>query len=214
MKVKKAFKLLLITISMMSFSALFAVGSNTSESKELNVLRENTKINETENVRDVAQQRVKISGRVVDKDGFYMPGVTVAIKERPSVGTVTDPEGKYSIECAANETLVFSFIGYVSKEEKAGGANNVTIVLEEDTIALDELQVVAFGVQKKESVISSISAVRPEELRVPSSNITTAFAGRMSGVIAYQRSGEPGLDNAEFFIRGITTFSAGGKKIH
>ena len=212
MKVKKAFKLLLITISMMSFSALFAVGSNTSESKELNVLRENTKINETENVRDVAQQRVKISGRVVDKDGFYMPGVTVAIKERPSVGTVTDPEGKYSIECAANETLVFSFIGYVSKEEKAGGANNVTIVLEEDTIALDELQVVAFGVQKKESVISSISAVRPEELRVPSSNITTAFAGRMSGVIAYQRSGEPGLDNAEFFIRGITTFSAGGKK--
>ncbi|WP_323403260.1 TonB-dependent receptor [Proteiniphilum sp.] len=213
MKVKKTFNLLFIIIFMMIFSMLFAVGSNASESKELNILKENTKINETVIVRDVAQQqRVKISGRVVDQDGFSIPGATIAIKERPGVGTITDIEGKYSIECGANETLVYSFIGYTSKEEKAIEANNVTIVLEEDTIALDEVQVVAFGTQKKESVISSISAVRPEELRVPSSNITTAFAGRMSGVIAYQRSGEPGLDNAEFFIRGITTFSAGGKK--
>lgn len=88
----------------------------------------------------------------------------------------------------------------------------MTVTLEEDTIALDEVQIVAFGVQKKESIVSSISTVTPGELRVPSSNITTAFAGRMGGVIAYQRSGEPGLDDADFFIRGITTFATGGKQ--
>lgn len=211
MKGKRTFNLLIIVLIMMIFSTLFAVGS-TSKSEKSNVFKENIIINETEIVRDVAQQRVKVSGRVVDKDGFSLPGVSIVIKERRGVGTITDVEGKYSIECASNETLVYSFIGYTSKEEKATEVNNVAIVLEEDAIALDEVQVVAFGTQKKESVISSISAVKPDELRVPSSNITTAFAGRMSGVIAYQRSGEPGLDNAEFFIRGITTFSAGGKK--
>ena len=66
--------------------------------------------------------------------------------------------------------------------------------------------VVAFGTQKKESMISSIETIKPAELKVPSSNLTTALAGRMSGVIAYQRSGEPGKDNADFFIRGVTTF--------
>ena len=71
---------------------------------------------------------------------------------------------------------------------------------------LDEVTVVAFAKQKKESVISSVATVKPSELKVPSSNLTTALAGRMSGVIAYQTSGEPGKDDASFFIRGVTTF--------
>lgn len=104
--------------------------------------------------------------------------------------------------------LVFSYVGFITQELVAGNVDKMAIVLEEDIQALDELQVVAFGKQKKESVISSITTISPKELRVPSSNVTTAFAGRMAGIIAYQRSGEPGLDNAEFFIRGITTFSA------
>lgn len=79
-------------------------------------------------------------------------------------------------------------------------------MLEEDSKALDEVVVVAFGTQRKESMISSIETIKPAELKVPSSNLTTALAGRMSGVIAYQRSGEPGKDNADFFIRGVTTF--------
>ncbi|MFA7492522.1 MAG: TonB-dependent receptor [Proteiniphilum sp.] len=211
MKVKKRFNLSFIIIFMMIFSVLFANKSNASESKEWNVSGKNRSIS-TEMVRDVTQQRVKISGLVVDQDGFSMPGVTVAIKERAGIGTITDTEGKYSIECSPNETLVYSFIGYTTKEERASRANNVAIVMEEDVIALEEVVVSAFGTQKKESMISSISAVKPSDLRVPASNLTSAFAGRMSGVIAYQRSGEPGLDNAEFFIRGITSFSAYGKK--
>ena len=162
--------------------------------------------------RNSSKQEIVISGRVVDEDGFPMPGVQVAVKERKGVGVVTDIDGKYSIKCSSDEILVFSFIGYLSLEEKANEANNVTITLQQDTIALEEVQVVAFGKQKKESVVSSITTINPKELKVASSNMTTALAGKLAGVIAYQRSGEPGLDNAEFFIRGITSFSAAGKK--
>ena len=77
---------------------------------------------------------------------------------------------------------------------------------------LDEVTVVAFAKQKKESVVSAITTVKPAELKIPSSNLTTAFAGRVAGLISYQTSGEPGKDNANFFIRGITTFGAEAKK--
>jgi TonB-linked SusC/RagA family outer membrane protein len=128
------------------------------------------------------------------------------------IAVVTDANGKYMIDCASDGTLVFSFIGYRTMERIAGDVNKVTITMEEETTEMEEVVVVAFGKQKKESVVSSITTVNPKELKIPSSNMTTAFAGRLAGVIAYQRSGEPGLDNAEFFIRGITTFSTGGKK--
>lgn len=199
-------------IMMMIACPFFVIESIAVESKGANGFDEKATVNETESVRDVAQQKVQITGRVVDQDGFPLPGVAIAVKERKGVGVITDAEGKYSIECSPKETLVFSYIGFISVEQIAGEINNVTITLQEDIQTLDEVTVVAFGTQKKESVLSSISTVRPTELRVPSSNITTAFAGRMAGVIAYQRSGEPGLDNAEFFIRGITTFSASGKR--
>ena len=73
-------------------------------------------------------------------------------------------------------------------------------------VTIDDVTVVAFGKQKKESVIGAITTVQPADLKISSSNLTTALAGRISGVISYQRSGEPGKDNAEFFIRGVTTF--------
>ncbi len=158
------------------------------------------------------QQKVKISGRVVDKDGFPMPGVVVVTKSNKNIGVSTDTEGRYTIDCDPSEILVFSMLGFKQAELVAKDINGVAITLEEDTVAMDEVVVVAFGKQKKESVVSSITTINPSELVVPSSNLTTAFAGRLAGVIAYQRSGEPGLDNAEFFIRGVTTFSTGGKK--
>ena len=136
-----------------------------------------------------SRQTIKVTGRVMDDNGFPIIGGTVVIKERVGVGVSTDADGRYTIECFPNETLVYSYLGYISREEKASEANNITVILEEDVVSLDEVTIVAFGQQKKESVISSISTVRPEELRVPASNLTTAFAGRMSGVIAYQRSG-------------------------
>src|SRR3546814_12691250 len=71
---------------------------------------------------------------------------------------------------------------------------------------LEDVVVVAFGTQKKQDVIGAVTTINPTELKVPSSNLTTALAGRLAGIIAYQRSGEPGMDNADFFIRGVTTF--------
>lgn len=163
-------------------------------------------------VEKVVPEKVTISGRVVDQDGFPLPGVAVTVKGKKGVGVVTDTEGSYTITCDTEDILEFSCLGFLPYERKAYELDRVTVTMKEDAVALESVQVVAFGKQKKESVISSISSVTPQELRVPSSNITTAFAGRMAGVIAYQRSGEPGLDNAEFFIRGITTFSSAGKK--
>lgn len=203
----------------MSFIVLFLLLPNfvsavNAELDDNNILlKENKVINKKEVVSvNGIQQTVKIGGRVVDQDGFPLPGVAVTVKGKPGVGTATDSDGSYTLNCDRDDVLVYSYIGFTPYERKASEVDRVTITLKEDTVALDEVQVVAFGKQKKESVVSSISTITPTELRVPSSNLTTAFAGRMAGVISYQRSGEPGLDNAEFFIRGITSFSAAGKK--
>ena len=155
---------------------------------------------ENEKNNSPGQQKKQITGRVVDKDGFPLPGVSITVKGKKGIGTVTDVDGLYKITCDSEEVLVFTYVGHTPHEEKAETLDRVTITLKDDTVALEEVQVVAFGKQKKESVVSSISAVTPKELRVPSSNLTAAFAGRMAGIIAYQRSGEPGL---------ITSFSSG-----
>jgi TonB-linked SusC/RagA family outer membrane protein len=160
---------------------------------------------------NIEQPKGSISGRVVDKDGFPIVGATVTVKNVAGKGVITDAEGKYTINVKPTDILAFTFIGYKGQEKVAIEADKTAVVLQEDMQQMDEVVVVAFGKQKKESVVSSITTITPADLKVPSSNLTTALAGRMAGVIAYQRSGEPGLDNAEFFIRGITSFSASGK---
>lgn len=155
-----------------------------------------------------------LAGRIVDTTGLGIIGASVSIKGT-STGTITDMAGKFSLTVPAQEVvLVVTSVGYVTKEVSVSvlNTNDIEIVLTPATKNEDDVVVVAFGKQKKESVISAISTVTPSDLKIPSSNLTTAFAGRLSGVIAYQRSGEPGLDNAQFFIRGITTFSSAGKR--
>ncbi|MDR0700587.1 MAG: TonB-dependent receptor [Tannerella sp.] len=155
----------------------------------------------------IAQSGTKnIKGVIIDTNGDPLPGATIQIKGTTK-GVITDADGKFSDLTATNsDILVVMYIGMTTKEIPVTDKTDFTIVLEEASIALEEVQVVAFGRQKKESVISSITSVRPSDLKVPSSNLTTAMAGRIAGIIAYQRSGEPGVDNADFFIRGVTTF--------
>lgn len=154
----------------------------------------------------LAAQNKTITGKVVDaKTEEPIIGASVSVVGT-SGGTITDLDGKFSISVASGKELQVSFIGFVTQTVKIGKTTKLNIILEEDSKTLDEVVVVAFGTQKKESMISSIETIRPAELKVPSSNLTTALAGRMSGIIAYQRSGEPGKDNADFFIRGVTTF--------
>ena len=105
-----------------------------------------------------------------------------------------------------NKTLVFSYVGFNSQEILVSDESTINVILKENLEALDEVQVVAFSKQKKSSVIGSVTTVKVSELKQPSTNLTNSFAGRIAGMISYQRSGEPGQDNAEFFIRGVTTF--------
>ncbi|MCG8475540.1 MAG: TonB-dependent receptor, partial [Cytophagales bacterium] len=152
-------------------------------------------------------QKVVVQGVVVDIQGEPVVGANVAVVGT-TTGATTGIDGKFILKTQVGKILTVSFIGYKTKEIVVKGAkNNLTVVLEENDEVLDEVVVVAFGEQKKESVLASVETVKPSELKVPSSNLTTALAGRMSGVISYQRSGEPGQDNAQFFIRGVTTFS-------
>ncbi|WP_205702893.1 SusC/RagA family TonB-linked outer membrane protein [Botryobacter ruber] len=153
------------------------------------------------------QTKKQVRGTISDETG-PIPGAAVFLKSNPSVGTATDMDGKFVLEVPEGDVvLVVKSVGYEQMEIRTGGKTVLApIVLTTSAKVLDEAVVVAFGVQKKESVVSSITTIRPTELKVPSSNLTTALAGRLAGVIAYQRSGEPGRDNAEFFIRGATTF--------
>ena len=147
-----------------------------------------------------------IKGTVVDPEGTPLPGVTVQVKGKTN-GTATTLDGKYALaNVSPNDELEFLYIGFEKQTIKVGNQQEINVVMKEDATELEELTVVAFQKQKKESVISSITTVSPKELKVPSSNLTTAFAGKLAGLIAYQRSGEPGMDNADFFIRGVTTF--------
>lgn len=156
-----------------------------------------------------------ITGRIVDETGVGIIGASVLVKGT-STGTNTDMAGKFTLPTPAKDAiLVITSVGYEEKEVPVSqivGKGLIEIALKATSKSEDDVVVVAYGSQKKESVVSAITTITPSSLKVPSSNLTTAFAGRLSGVIAYQRSGEPGLDNAEFFIRGITSFSSSGKK--
>ena len=150
-------------------------------------------------------QEKKVTGKVTDGDHKPLPGVTITVVGTTR-GVITDIDGSYTIDVASGDKLVFSFIGMESQILDVGNQTRINVEMKEKSQELEDVTVVAFGKQKKESVIASVTTVRPAELKVPSNNLTTALAGRMAGVISYQRSGEPGADNADFFIRGVTTF--------
>lgn len=158
------------------------------------------------------QQSSKFKGKISDAGGEPLPSATVQIKGSTK-GVIADMDGNFEFDdCPSGSVLVVSYIGMETKELKYTGQKFLNIVLESKIDELEEVTVVAFSKQRKESVVSAITTVKPAELKVPSSNLTTAFAGRVAGLISYQTSGEPGQDNASFFIRGITTFGAQAKK--
>ena len=156
--------------------------------------------------------QINVTGKVTDLMEDAIPGVSVVIRGTTN-GTTTDINGEYSISVPRDTSaLQFSFLGYETQIIVVGTQRVISVMMKDATLSLEEVSVVAFAKQKKESVLGSIATIRPSELRVPSSNITTAFAGRVAGLISYQQSGEPGRDNASFFIRGITSFGAESKK--
>lgn len=151
-------------------------------------------------------QTKRITGVVRDAaDNAPIPGVIIQVKGT-SVGTGTDANGEFAIQASATDTLVFSLIGKVTQEISPGQRSVLEVLMADDQQQLDEVVVMAFGRAKKSSVASSIESVNVSELRIPASNLTTALAGKIAGIISFQTTGEPGADNAQFFVRGVTTF--------
>ena len=204
---------LFVPLSLVCTPSLFAAD------EALGIERENTEINLHSGVKSETRlfvggvlQSSKFKGKISDTGGDPLPGATVQIKGSTK-GVIADVDGNFEFDgLKVNDILIVSFIGMEPQEITYKGEKFLNIVLEPKADVLDEVTVVAFAKQKKESVVSAITTVKPAELKIPSSNLTTAFAGRVAGLISYQTSGEPGKDNANFFIRGITTFGAEAKK--
>lgn len=155
-----------------------------------------------------AQKDYVVSGTVIDSKGEPIIGATVAVKGG-GVGTITDLDGGFVLKTKENATVVISFIGYSTREMKASAINKQRVVLEEDTQTLDEVVVVGYGSQKKETMTGAISQVRTAEiLKSPVANMGQALTGRAAGVTTYQQSGEPGADNVTIRIRGTGTLNS------
>jgi TonB-linked SusC/RagA family outer membrane protein len=158
------------------------------------------------------QEDIKVSGVVKDKIG-PLPGVTVYLKSNPALGTTTNVDGKYTLKVPANGTLVFTFIGYVKQDIDIRGEGVINVELSASDNKLDEVVIVAYGEQKKESIVGAVSTISIKDLKTPTRSLHNTMAGRVAGVIAVQRSGEPGNDDAQFWIRGISTFGAGSSPL-
>jgi len=154
-----------------------------------------------------SQQAIDMTGKVTDSSGNELPGVSVVIKGT-AIGTITDSNGIFSIpNVPSGSTLVFSFVGMRSVEVAVGNQSNINVVMEEDAIGLEEVVAVGYGTQKKETLTGSIVNVEGEELKKsPNSNVSASLQGRLPGLVASQRSGEPGRDDPDILIRGSGTF--------
>lgn len=154
------------------------------------------------------QQKQTITGTILTGD-TNEPAIGATVYLRNSTtGAVTDVNGKYSITVEGiGGVLEFSYIGYKKQEVAITGQKTINIVLQPDTEVLDEVVVVGYGSQKKESVVGAISTLDVTKLTVPGSSISNALAGQLSGIVAMSRSGEPGKNSAaDFYIRGVSSF--------
>lgn len=154
-----------------------------------------------------AQNRV-VSGRISDEKGEFLIGVIVQEKDT-SNGVMTDPNGQYSIELTTeNPILIFSCIGFQTQEIHVRDRTLIDVALAEDIDQLEEIVVVGYGTQRKISVVGSQTSLDMSEIKMPVANLSSVIQGRIAGVVSVQRSGEPGHDDSDIWIRGISTFTS------
>lgn len=153
------------------------------------------------------EQKKQISGSVKDNSGIPLPGVSVLVKGT-TTGTITDSDGNFKLSVPDNSVLVFTFIGMKPKEIPIGNQSVFSVVLAEETVGVEEVVVVGYGIQKKESVVGAISQVGGASLmQSGTSNITSAIAGKLSGVLTMQATGQPGSNDSEIIIRGLSSWN-------
>lgn len=164
----------------------------------------------TSNFQQVIHQALTISGKVTDSKGSPLAGVNVYEKDTKNYAT-TDFDGTFSITVTSTQSvLVFEFIGMKKVERLVNDSKTMTITMQDEAGELKEVVVVGYGTQKKASVVGAISTLKPSLLRVGTSRtLGNNLGGQIAGVIAVQRSGEPGYDASDIKIRGISTFAGG-----
>ncbi|WKK58557.1 TonB-dependent receptor [Sphingobacterium sp. BN32] len=158
------------------------------------------------NTKRAVVQQLQFKGKVVDANGNPLSNV-ILTEVGTNTKTQTNQDGRFVLPVSkASAEIEVKLIGHTSKRVSYS-ASEVVISLDSRSESLDEVVVVGFGKQKKASVVGAISTVSAKELKVPTSTLSNAFAGRISGVIAVQRGAEPGADGSNFWIRGISTFA-------
>ena len=154
-----------------------------------------------------AQEKITVSGQVTDEAGEGIIGASV-LEAGTTNGTITDFDGNFKLQVKPNATLRFSYIGFTSQSVRVNGQKTVNVTLLEDRQVVEEVVVVGYGHQKKESVIGAISQVNTKELlKSPSGNVSQALAGKVAGLVTSQTSGAPGADDMQLFIRGRASFA-------
>jgi TonB-linked SusC/RagA family outer membrane protein len=153
-----------------------------------------------------AQQQRSVSGKVTDSGGQPLPGVTVVVKGTTQ-GTVTNADGDFTLSNVSEDaTLVFSFVGMKTQERVIGNQTSIDVAMDEETIGLEEVVAIGYGVQKKATLTGSISNVKGDDvIKAPTTNASQMISGRLPGLTTIQRSGEPGADDAIIRIRGVNT---------
>ena len=150
-----------------------------------------------------------VSGLLTESTGDPIIGATVKISGKQG-GVVTDLDGRYSIKVSDGDELVFSYIGFETEKRKVKkGQATINVQMQMSSSNLEDVVVVGYGQQKKESVVSSVSVISGEDLHVSSRSLNNSLAGKVSGLLAVQRSGEPGWDDAKFWIRGVSSYAGG-----
>jgi TonB-dependent starch-binding outer membrane protein SusC len=156
----------------------------------------------------LSAQNIKEVKGVVKSETTLLSGVSVAIKDNPKIGTITDANGRFTIKADVNSTLIFTEIGYKALEMPVAGRSFIEVEMARDSGGLNEVVVVGYGTQRKATLTGAVSVVKGSELeQSPGADVTNALAGRTPGVIATNNSGEPGNDGSKLYIRGISTYS-------
>ena len=154
------------------------------------------------------QPTIQAKGRVVDTNGIAIAGAAVTVKEGSAGGTISDAQGAFTLRVRKGDVLHVSFLGFQAREIAVTDASPLTIRLAEETHQVEDVVVVGYGVQKKESVLGAISQVNNEQLvNSGTTNITNAIAGKLSGVTTIQTGGQPGNNDANIFIRGVSSWN-------
>lgn len=160
---------------------------------------------------DQANSQKDITGKVLNEVGEPIPGASILV-EGSSRGVITDLDGIFTIKVSPTDKLIVSFLGMESQTITVGNQTNLVVKMAPKVAELSEVTVVAYGKQRKASVIGAINTISTSELKTPVGKLSSGLAGQLAGLVVMQRSGEPGA-GADFWIRGINTFGANNKPL-